>query len=122
MTATAPLPTAVPSTHDASLDALWLPFTANNAFKHRPRLLVDTQDMHYVSDDGRQILDGDARRVDRYFAATHIRPATATRKIANARCRSRDGSCSASFAPTSAPMASPGAINSAARRSSESAL
>ncbi len=60
MTATAPLPAAMPSTHDASLDALWLPFTANKAFKARPRLLVGAKDMHYVSDDGRRILDGAA--------------------------------------------------------------
>jgi beta-alanine--pyruvate transaminase len=60
MTATATLPTFMPSTHDESLDALWLPFTANKAFKARPRLLVGAKDMHYVSDDGRQILDGAA--------------------------------------------------------------
>ncbi len=60
MTATAPLPTATPSTHDASLDALWLPFTANKAFKARPRLLIGAKDMHYVADDGREILDGAA--------------------------------------------------------------
>ena len=60
MTATAPQPTAVPSAHNGALDALWMPFTANKAFKARPRLLVSAKDMHYVSDDGRQILDGAA--------------------------------------------------------------
>jgi len=60
MTATAPLPTAAPTTHDESLDALWLPFTANKAFKARPRLLIGAKDMHYVADDGRDILDGAA--------------------------------------------------------------
>ncbi len=59
-TATAPQPTAVPSAHNGALDALWMPFTANKAFKARPRLLVSAKDMHYVSDDGRQILDGAA--------------------------------------------------------------
>ena len=60
MTATAPLPTTTTSSHDESLDALWMPFTANKAFKARPRLLVAAKDMHYVSDDGRTILDGAA--------------------------------------------------------------
>jgi beta-alanine--pyruvate transaminase len=46
--------------HDPALDALWMPFTANKAFKSRPRLLVSAKDMHYQSDDGRQILDGTA--------------------------------------------------------------
>jgi len=60
MTATAPLPAATPSAHDESLDALWMPFTANKAFKARPRLLIGAKDMHYVADDGREILDGAA--------------------------------------------------------------
>ena len=47
-------------TTPASLDALWMPFTANKAFKARPRLLVSAKDMHYTSDDGRSILDGTA--------------------------------------------------------------
>jgi beta-alanine--pyruvate transaminase len=37
-----------------------MPFTANKAFKARPRLLASAKDMHYVSDDGRRILDGTA--------------------------------------------------------------
>ncbi|MEB3357230.1 MAG: aspartate aminotransferase family protein [Synechococcales bacterium] len=44
----------------ASLDAFWMPFTANRQFKASPRLLVSAKDMHYTSDDGRQILDGTA--------------------------------------------------------------
>ncbi|HEY3287641.1 MAG TPA: aspartate aminotransferase family protein [Gemmatimonadaceae bacterium] len=47
-------------THDPALEALWMPFTANKAFKARPRLLVGAKDMHYRSDDGREILDGTA--------------------------------------------------------------
>jgi beta-alanine--pyruvate transaminase len=46
--------------HDPALDALWMPFTANKAFKAKPRLLVSAKDMHYRSDDGREILDGAA--------------------------------------------------------------
>jgi beta-alanine--pyruvate transaminase len=43
-----------------SLDAFWMPFTANRQFKAAPRLLVAAKDMHYTSHDGRQILDGAA--------------------------------------------------------------
>jgi beta-alanine--pyruvate transaminase len=42
------------------LAALWMPFTANRAFKATPRQLTSAKDMHYVSDDGRKILDGTA--------------------------------------------------------------
>jgi beta-alanine--pyruvate transaminase len=40
--------------------SLWMPFTANRAYKISPRQLKSAKDMHYVSDDGRQILDGTA--------------------------------------------------------------
>jgi beta-alanine--pyruvate transaminase len=49
-----------PTTHSTALDSQWMPFTANKEFKARPRLLVSAKDMHYQSDDGRQILDGTA--------------------------------------------------------------
>ena len=42
------------------LAALWMPFTANRAFKATPRQLKSAKDMHYTADDGRQILDGTA--------------------------------------------------------------
>ena len=35
------------------LAALWMPFTANRAFKAHPRQLVAAKDMHYESADGR---------------------------------------------------------------------
>ncbi len=60
MTTTAPQPVTTASAHDESLQSLWMPFTANKAFKSRPRLLVSAKDMHYASDDGRHILDGAA--------------------------------------------------------------
>jgi beta-alanine--pyruvate transaminase len=44
----------------ADLEAFWMPFTANRQFKTKPRLLVSAQEMHYTSEDGRQILDGTA--------------------------------------------------------------
>ena len=40
-----------------SLEELWMPFTANRAFKRAPRMLVAAKDMHYTTADGRQILD-----------------------------------------------------------------
>ncbi len=39
------------------LDAFWMPFTANRAFKAAPRLLTAAKGMFYTSDDGREILD-----------------------------------------------------------------
>ena len=42
------------------LAAFWMPFTANRAFKATPRQLTSAKDMHYRSEDGRQILDGTA--------------------------------------------------------------
>src|ERR687890_587724 len=48
-----------PSTPN-DLEAFWLPFTANRAFKQRPRLVVRAKDMHYYTADGRAVLDGAA--------------------------------------------------------------
>jgi beta-alanine--pyruvate transaminase len=45
---------------DPSFDALWMPFTANRAFKRAPRLFVAAKDMHYTTADGRAVLDGTA--------------------------------------------------------------
>ena len=41
-----------------SLDALWMPFTNNRAFKAAPRLLVSAHGVNYQDADGRAILDG----------------------------------------------------------------
>jgi beta-alanine--pyruvate transaminase len=43
-----------------AMDAFWMPFSANRQFKKHPRMLVGAKDMHYRSDDGREILDGTA--------------------------------------------------------------
>lgn len=43
-----------------SLDAYWMPFTANRQFKENPRMLVGAKGMYYEDDKGRQILDGTA--------------------------------------------------------------
>ncbi|NJO43971.1 MAG: aspartate aminotransferase family protein [Cyanobacteria bacterium CRU_2_1] len=42
------------------LEAFWMPFTANRQFKANPRIFVSAKDMHYTTDDGRQVLDGTA--------------------------------------------------------------
>lgn len=41
-----------------SMDAHWMPFTANRQFKKAPRLLAKASGMHYWTPEGRQILDG----------------------------------------------------------------
>jgi len=43
-----------------SLDAFWMPFTANRQFKATPRLLASAEGMHYTTVDGRKVLDGSA--------------------------------------------------------------
>src|ERR1700757_442207 len=50
-----PHSTAVNMPND--LAAHWMPFTANRAFKKAPRLLAGAKDMHYITVDGRNILD-----------------------------------------------------------------
>jgi beta-alanine--pyruvate transaminase len=42
------------------LEAFWLPFTPNRAFKRSPRLIARAKDMHYYTADGRAVLDGTA--------------------------------------------------------------
>ncbi len=43
-----------------SLDAFWMPFTPNRAFKADPRMIVRAEGMHYYTPDGRAVLDGTA--------------------------------------------------------------
>jgi beta-alanine--pyruvate transaminase len=43
-----------------NLEAFWLPFTPNRAFKRAPRLIARAQGMHYYTADGRAVLDGTA--------------------------------------------------------------
>jgi beta-alanine--pyruvate transaminase len=40
------------------LEAYWLPFTPNRAFKAAPRLLARAKGMHYYTPEGRAVLDG----------------------------------------------------------------
>ena len=55
-TAVRPAPVAVPN----DLESYWVPFTPNRAFKKRPRLIASARDMHYVTPEGRRLLDGAA--------------------------------------------------------------
>ena len=50
-TAPAQRATAVPN----DLEAFWLPFTANRAFKAAPRLIARAKDMHYYTPEGRAV-------------------------------------------------------------------
>ncbi len=43
-----------------NLDAFWMPFSANRQFKASPRMFVSAKDMHFTTDDGRQVLDATA--------------------------------------------------------------
>ncbi len=40
------------------LDAYWIPFTPNRAFKRAPRLLARAKELHYYTPDGRAVFDG----------------------------------------------------------------
>lgn len=42
------------------LEPYWIPFTPNRAFKKRPRLIAGAKDMHYITPDGRKLIDGSA--------------------------------------------------------------
>jgi beta-alanine--pyruvate transaminase len=39
------------------LEPYWMPFTANRAFKKKPRLFAGAKDMHFITPDGRKVLD-----------------------------------------------------------------
>lgn len=43
-----------------NLDAFWMPFTGNRAFKAAPRLLARAEGMYYYTNDNREVLDGTA--------------------------------------------------------------
>ena len=42
------------------LQNFWMPFTSNRGFKQKPRMFVSAKDMHFTTDDGRQVLDATA--------------------------------------------------------------
>jgi beta-alanine--pyruvate transaminase len=41
-----------------NLEAYWMPFTDNRAFKAKPKLVVAAKDMHFTTAEGREVLDG----------------------------------------------------------------
>jgi beta-alanine--pyruvate transaminase len=49
-----------PPAIQTDLEAFWMPFTANRQFKAKPRIMVSAKDMHFTTEDGRQVLDGTA--------------------------------------------------------------
>ncbi len=42
------------------LEAFWLPYTANRAFKKNPRMIARAKDMFYFTPEGRAVMDGTA--------------------------------------------------------------
>jgi len=52
--------TAAATSIPNDLEAYWMPFTANRAFKARPRMVSRAKDMHYFTPEGHQIIDGAA--------------------------------------------------------------
>src|SRR6187431_1583355 len=51
---------AQPESTAESLDAYWMPFTANRQFKGKPRMLSRASGMYYETPEGRKVLDGTA--------------------------------------------------------------
>ncbi len=43
-----------------NLEAFWMPFTANRAYKSTPRMLARAEGMTYYTTDGRDVIDGTA--------------------------------------------------------------
>ena len=43
-----------------NLEAYWMPFTANRAYKAAPRMMVAAEGMYYTTAAGRKVLDGTA--------------------------------------------------------------
>ena len=55
-----------------SLDAFWMPFTPNRAYKADPRMVVRAEGVHYYTPDNRAILDATSGLW--CCAAGHARP------------------------------------------------
>ena len=49
-------PAAAPN----DLEAFWMPFTSNRAFKKSPRMIARAKGMHYYTPEGRAVIDGTA--------------------------------------------------------------
>ncbi|MBX9738486.1 MAG: aspartate aminotransferase family protein [Beijerinckiaceae bacterium] len=55
MDAASGLHSGAPAPND--LEAFWMPFTPNRAFKKTPRMIARAKDMHYYTPEGRAIID-----------------------------------------------------------------
>jgi beta-alanine--pyruvate transaminase len=53
-------PRVTTATVPNDLEAFWVPFTPNRAFKRAPRLIARAKDMHYYTPENRAVLDGTA--------------------------------------------------------------
>src|ERR1700681_2967574 len=53
-------PRRVADARPNDLEAFWMPFTPNRAFKKAPRLITRAKDMYYYTDGGRPVLDAAA--------------------------------------------------------------
>ncbi len=42
------------------LESYWVPFTPNRSFKKNPRLFAGAKDMHFITPDGRKVIDASA--------------------------------------------------------------
>ena len=49
-----------PPNRPNNLDAYWMPFSSNRAFKQTPRMLARAEGMSYFTEDGREVIDGTA--------------------------------------------------------------
>ncbi len=51
---------SIPLGRPNNLDAFWMPYTANRAFKSTPRMLARAEGMLYYTNDNREVIDGTA--------------------------------------------------------------
>jgi beta-alanine--pyruvate transaminase len=51
---------AAPLNQPNDLNAWWMPFTANRAFKKNPRMIARSKGMYYYTPEGKAVLDGTA--------------------------------------------------------------
>lgn len=58
--ATHPAAGTTPLSAPNDLEAFWMPYSANRAFKAEPRMITGAKDNYYFTPDGRSILDGTA--------------------------------------------------------------
>ncbi len=66
---------ASPATHAPEhTDAFWMPFTANRAFRKSPRMVTGAEGMHYITADGRRVIDAAADKALVLLAAFSRQP------------------------------------------------